>query len=307
MENCRVLLIWMVVIAALGLGVESKINYASYANSEFEDSPLQITSDGMIYCYPCYGINSKRNHLEGAVVQVTCQAGGGKQFVSYGKTGIHGNYSVRIESFNDAKYGGAVCKAKLHAAPKGSACNVSADLNGGKNGALLQVKAKDNHVVALQAKPFAYASKISIYECSQNVSTTSYPYSSPFPPSPVPSPYLHKSSHPSAYHESVYPNNKSLAKQFYLTNTYYAAPPPPAQTNSSREVIEKNCTKVGNVAECNTTTTTTTYNKTQTNSRSIDTPPPSMDTPPSVPSGVEKNTQSLFLPVLVLWLVIIRH
>ncbi|KAH8489456.1 hypothetical protein H0E87_024904, partial [Populus deltoides] len=94
----------------------------------------------------------------GVVVEVTCKAGTNK-VKAYGKTKINGKYSITVKGFNYKKYGGKACKAKLHAAPKGSSCNIPTGLHWGNKGASLKVKSKTKYEVVLSAKPFAYAPK----------------------------------------------------------------------------------------------------------------------------------------------------
>ncbi|KAL3572894.1 hypothetical protein D5086_026798 [Populus alba] len=100
----------------------------------------------------------------GAVVEVTCKAGT-KEVKAYGETKINGKYSITVKGFNYKKHGGNACKAKLHAAPKGSSCNIPTGLHWGNKGASLKVKSKTKYEVVLSAKPFAYAPKTPYKEC----------------------------------------------------------------------------------------------------------------------------------------------
>ncbi|OMO79661.1 Pollen Ole e 1 allergen/extensin, partial [Corchorus olitorius] len=118
---------------------------------------------GKVYCYKCYDWkypvkSHNKKHLKGAVVEVTCKAGD-KEIKAYGKTKINGKFSTTVEGFDYAKYGAEACKAKLHAAPKGSPCNIATSLHWGDKGANLKVKSKNKYEVVLKAKPFAYAPK----------------------------------------------------------------------------------------------------------------------------------------------------
>ncbi|KAJ6674718.1 hypothetical protein OIU85_010934, partial [Salix viminalis] len=103
----------------------------------------------------------------GVVVEVTCKEGT-KKVKAYGKTKINGKYSITVKGFNYKKYGGKACKAKLHAAPKGSSCSIPTELHWGKKGASLKVKSKTKYEVVLSAKSFAYASKTPYKECIES-------------------------------------------------------------------------------------------------------------------------------------------
>lgn len=118
----------------------------------------------------------------GATVEVSCKAGE-KEIVAYGETKTTGKYSVTIKGFNYAKYGETACKAKLHMAPKGSACNIPTNLNGGNKGIQVNIKSKNHYLILLQTEPFAYASKTPYKECAKKIS--------PPPPSPVPTSYYY--------------------------------------------------------------------------------------------------------------------
>ncbi|KAI3966147.1 hypothetical protein MKW92_020842, partial [Papaver armeniacum] len=203
-----------------------------------------------------------------ALVEFSCEgeALGGKGIVAYGKTGIQGNYSMTMEGFGYAKYGESSCQAKLYAAPKGSSCNLTTDLNSGNKGAWVYVQEQQQHVLVLQAKPFAYASA-TIFQCSEN------------PSSPAVTPYLN-------------PSNRPFNHSATLTASDYSPPPPPAQRNSSETIIKTDCIKIGDEAICVTTTTTTTHNVTQTVAKSKD-----------KKSGADKKkTSSLFLLFIIMLL-----
>ncbi|KAK5793653.1 hypothetical protein PVK06_034805 [Gossypium arboreum] len=104
-------------------------------------------------------------------------------------------------------------KAKLHAPPKGSPCNIATCLHWGNKGARLKVKSEDKYEV-LKAKPFAYASKTPYKEAekpkpkhpaayyytspplpSHPYKPPPYYYISPLLSSPIPT-YVYKSSSP---------------------------------------------------------------------------------------------------------------
>ncbi|KHN12575.1 hypothetical protein glysoja_042282, partial [Glycine soja] len=158
--------------------------------------PLIVKVVGKVYCYRCYDWkypqkSHNKKHLKGVTVEVTCEVGS-KTIKAYGKTKTNGKYSIAVEGFDYVKYGATVCKAKLHAPPKGSRCNIPTKLN---EGTKLKVKSKDKYEVVLKAKPFAYAPE-KPYDCKKSKPEPSptpyhkpYYYNSPPPPSPSPHPY----------------------------------------------------------------------------------------------------------------------
>ncbi len=81
---------------------------------------------------------------------MSCKAGE-KEVVAYGKTKSNGKYSIEVKGFDYAKYGGKACKAKLHAPPKGSPCNIPTNLHWGKVGAKLRVRSWSRYDVGLEA------------------------------------------------------------------------------------------------------------------------------------------------------------
>ncbi|XLV03080.1 hypothetical protein S245_017417, partial [Arachis hypogaea] len=124
-----------------------------------------------------------------AVVEVTCEVGSKTIKTYYGTTKINGKYSITVMDFDYVKYGSAVCKAKLHAPPKDSPCNISTLLNDGTH---LFFKSEDKYEVVLKAKPFAYVSKKPYEECEKhghhhNHKPSPIPYYNKSPP-PPPSP-----------------------------------------------------------------------------------------------------------------------
>jgi len=157
----------------------------------------------------------------GAVVEVTCKAGD-KEIKAYGTTKINGKYSITVEGFAYEKYGEEACKAKLHAAPKDSPCNIPTDLHSGKKGAKLKVKSEDKYEVVLKARPFAYAPKTPYKECEKPKPISEpppYVYKSPPPPPPT---YIYKSPPPPPAY--VY---KSPPPPVYEPPYVYKSPPPP--------------------------------------------------------------------------------
>ncbi|MED6143090.1 hypothetical protein PIB30_003368 [Stylosanthes scabra] len=124
------------------------------------------------YYYKCYDWaypkkSHDKKHLKGAVVEVTCEVGS-KTIKAYGTTKINGKYSIIVKDLDYAKYesaAAAVCKAKLHAPPKDSPCNIPTLLNEGTH---LFVKSKDKYELVLKAHPFAYAPKKPYQECEKH-------------------------------------------------------------------------------------------------------------------------------------------
>ncbi|XP_010930162.1 uncharacterized protein [Elaeis guineensis] len=166
---------------------------------------------GEVYCYKCYDwkktVDSHvKKLLEGAIVKVTCMAGS-KSFVAYGETNSYGKYSVVVKGFPYSKYGAEACKVELHAAPKGSTCNIPTELN---KGAKLKVHSKSYEEILLTAKPLAFAPEKPSEECNKPMPP--YYYKSPPPP-----PYYYKSPPPPPYH--------------YVSPPYmYKSPPPPMKS-----------------------------------------------------------------------------
>jgi hypothetical protein len=156
---------------------------------------------------------------------VTCKAGE-KEITAFGTTKNNGKYAITVNDFDYKKYGGPeACKAKLHAAPKDSPCNIPTELHWGKTGAKLKIKSKNVYEVVLSAKPFAYAPKTPYKECEKSKPRPPpYIYKSPPPPtyvykSPPPPPaYYYKSPPPPVHSPPPY---------------YYKSPPPPAYVYKS--------------------------------------------------------------------------
>ncbi|XLR66086.1 hypothetical protein S83_016758 [Arachis hypogaea] len=71
------------------------------------------------------------DHFERAVWEVTCEVGSKTIKAHYGTTTINGKYNITVKDFDYVKYGSAVCKAKPHAPPKDSPCNIPTLLNDG--------------------------------------------------------------------------------------------------------------------------------------------------------------------------------
>ncbi|KAJ0977016.1 hypothetical protein J5N97_012490 [Dioscorea zingiberensis] len=203
---------------------------------------LTVVVVGAVYCYKCYNwkypVDSHIKKLfKGAVVKVTCKVGH-DAYVGYGVTKKYGKYSVDIKGYPYWKYGAEGCKVELHAAPKGSVCNIPTHLN---MGAKLIVKSKTHEEIVLKAKSLAYAPKKPYMECEKPKPPVYYykspppPYYYNSPPPPVkspPPPYYYKSPPPPSpsppppyYYKSPPPPSPSPPPPYY-----YKSPPPPEKS-----------------------------------------------------------------------------
>ncbi|KAI5007061.1 hypothetical protein ZWY2020_047009 [Hordeum vulgare] len=124
---------------------------------------------GKAYCYRCFNEahpeeSHGKEHLEGAMVKVTCQAND-QAIVRFGYTESNGKYSVAIIGLPfSGTFGADSCKVELHAAAGGSDCNVPMELN--LSG--VSVYSKSNEEVVLQANQvMAFGSKKTFAECSK--------------------------------------------------------------------------------------------------------------------------------------------
>ena len=176
--------------------------------------------------------------IVGAVVEVTCKTGK-EEITAYGTTKDNGKFALTVKDFDYKKYGAEACKAKLHAAPKDSPCNIPTNLHWGKTGAKLKVKSKNSYEVVLSARPFAYAPKTPYKECEKPVTKPPpYVYKSPPPPVHSPPPYYYKSPPPPPYvYKSPPPPVHSPPPYYYKsppppTYLYKSPPPPPYEYKS---------------------------------------------------------------------------
>ncbi|VAH66857.1 unnamed protein product [Triticum turgidum subsp. durum] len=186
---------------------------------------------GKAYCYRCFNEahpeeSHGKEHLEGAMVKVTCQAND-QAIVRFGYTESNGKYSVAITGLPlSGTFGADSCKVELHAAAGGSDCNVPMELN--LSG--VSVYSKSNEEVVLQANQvMAFGSKKTFAGCSKpHILPSMYPSNS----QPLPyhaSPPSNYKSPPLLHQHSPPPSNKFPPPSYQYPSppqNFYSSPPP---------------------------------------------------------------------------------
>lgn len=143
---------------------------------------LTAVVTGHVFCDLC-----KDGHLQiplpGVTIGVVCW-NGNAEYSFYGTTNKLGNFKVKLGRYDYHKHGGSEsCRVKLIAPSSSTSCTVPTNLNGGKLGAHLKMKAKSLHELILKAGPFAYTSPVKNKKCKHSAkkSTSFYKHISKAP------------------------------------------------------------------------------------------------------------------------------
>ncbi|KAF8664885.1 hypothetical protein HU200_054198 [Digitaria exilis] len=225
--KCQLWLVFTMLFVTFAVHGEGATSFAPPSLSTSSTYAPVVKVIGKVYCYRCFNEahpeeSHGKEHLEGAMVKVTCQAND-QALVAFGYTKNNGKYSVILKGLPISNnYGADSCKVELHGAPGGSDCNVPIELN--LSG--LSVYSKSSKEVVFKANQImAFASKKTDGCSKPHMPPPTHPYNSPPLPYQYPSPPASHKSPPLPYQYSPPPSN-----QFPPPQIYHTSPPPYQQS-----------------------------------------------------------------------------